>query len=111
MQPDHDSMMMVRADLCARLERLQRLAGRHRPAEFAPSVAALRQTAAAYGMIQVVRLAEAMQRSIAENGWSRTGSRPAALYLDRLGDAIGCGRDDEQAGEAMIASVNVRFTA
>jgi hypothetical protein len=32
-----------------------------------------------------------------------------SLYLDRLYDAIGCERLDDQASEAMIASVSVRF--
>jgi hypothetical protein len=37
------------------------------------------------------------------------GERPHALYLDRLHDAIGCVRLDDAAGEAMIASISVRF--
>ena len=107
MRAEQESIMVVRADLCDRLEALQRLSGRARRDDFAGSVAAIRQIAAAYGLIPVVRLAEAMQRALE----SDQAGCPTALYLDRLHDAIGCGRGDEQAGEAMIASVSVRLTA
>jgi hypothetical protein len=36
---------------------------------------------------------------------------PRALYLDRLQDAIGCSRLDDAAGDALIASISVRFGA
>jgi hypothetical protein len=100
---DHDAMMLVRADLCERLASLQCLAGRLPAGDLSRRVDAIRLTAAAYGLTPVVRVAEALERGIAEGGC------PARLYLDRLGDAIGCGRLDEAASEAMLASVSVRF--
>ncbi|HEV2748484.1 MAG TPA: hypothetical protein VGW34_14455 [Allosphingosinicella sp.] len=107
MRSEHDAMMVVRADLCERLESLQLLSRRRSQADFAASISTIRQIAAAYGLAPVVRLAEAVQRAIADT--DRTC--PVALYLDRLHDAIGCERDDEQASRAMIASVSVRLTA
>ena len=106
MYADQEAMMLVRADLCERLEAIQRLSKR-RTGDVAGSVIAIRQIAGAYGLMPVVRLAEAAERAMQEtpNGW------PMRLYLDRLHDAIGCRRTDDQASEAMLASVSVRFGA
>ena len=106
MGDDHDAMMVIRAELCERLESLQRYARPLTIVDFAGSLVSIRQLAAAYGLIPVVRLAEALERAVAEAG---EGGCPTALYLDRLRDAIGCERRDEQAGEAMLASVSVRL--
>lgn len=99
-------MMLVRADLCDRLAQLQAMAGRMRPGDMARSVDAIRLTAAAYGLMPVARLAEALERALAEPD---APGCPAALYLDRLRDAIGCDRLDEDAAQALIASVSVRL--
>lgn len=102
---EHDGLFVVRAELCKRLESLQRLSKRHSAQDFAQSMASIRQIAAAYGLTPVVRLAEAMERAAAETHC------PAGLYLDRLRDAIGCESDDDLACQAMIASVSVRLGA
>jgi hypothetical protein len=103
MQEFPDAMMLVRAELCERLEALHRFARPLSPVDFAGSVCSFRRLAAAYGLTPVVRLAEALEKAVLE------GACPAELYLDRLRDAIGCERLDEQASEAMIASVSVRL--
>lgn len=108
MRAEHDAMMVVRAELCERLEQLQRLSRRQQGRNLAESVLSIRRLAAAYGLTPVVRLAEAMERAAAESG--QTGCA-AALYLDRLHDAIGCDSDDDQISQAMIASVSVRLGA
>ena len=105
MRAEHDAMMVVRAELCERLEALQRLA-QHQPAKnFMESVLGIKRLAAAYGLTPVVRLSEAMERALGE----QKSSCPPSLYLDRLFDAIGCERLDEQASEAIIASVSIRL--
>ena len=101
-------MMVVRAELCERLEALRRFGERRREEDFARSVSGIRQLAAAYGLTPVVRLSEALERAVSRP--DSAGSRHCALYLDRLLDAIGCERVDDQASEAMIASVCVRFS-
>lgn len=101
---EQDAMMVVRADLCERLEALRALATRSSGREFTESVQSLRRLAAAYGLTPVVRLAEAMEHAAADSS-----ACPASLYLSRLQDAIGCERLDEQASEAMLASVSVRL--
>ena len=105
MRAEHDAMMVVRAELCERLEALQRLAQRQSGKDFTESVLGIKRLAAAYGLTPVVRLSEAMERAVRE----QNRSCPPSLYLDRLFDAIGCDRLDEQASEAMIASVSIRL--
>ena len=100
-----DAMIFVRAELCDRLEALQRFSRRQANNDFADSVVGIRLLAAAYGLTPVVRLAEALERAVADG----EAGCPSSLYLDRLYDAIGCERLDEAASEAMIASVSVHF--
>ena len=99
MQANRDAMNVVRAELCDRLEQLRRLSGRRSADAFEQRLEGIRTLAGAYGLPAVARLAEAMQR----------GSAPQALYLERLSDAIGCDRSDEEAVQAMLASVSVRL--
>jgi hypothetical protein len=105
MRAGTDGMMLVRAELCERLDALQSLSRRVSARDFTTYVDSIRTIAAAYGLIPVVRLAEALERSVSENG--RDCHR--ALYLGRLRDAIGCERLDEQASETLLASISVRL--
>jgi len=107
MRADHDGMMLVRAELCDRLDSLQRAAARMNVRDFAKDVGSLRAMAAAYGLVPVVCLADALERAV------RVQPRgcPAGLYFDRLRDAIGCERLDEAASEALLASVSIRLGA
>ena len=107
MQLEADGMMLVRAELCERLASLQTAARRLSARDFSESVGGIRRLAAAYGLTPVVRLADALERAVAEDG----GGCPRALYLGRLQDAIGCERMEESAAEAMLASVSVRLCA
>ena len=107
MRSEQDAMMVVRADLCERLEALRRYSRQQQATDFAETIAGMRLVAAAYGLTPVVRLSEALERAMLRADSS--GSCQKALYLDRLEDAIGCGRLDDAASEAMIASVSVRF--
>jgi hypothetical protein len=100
-----DGMMLVRADLCQRLASLESAARRHSQRDFADSLAGIRTLAAAYGLTPVVRVAQALERAVAED---RVGC-PRALYLGRLQDAIGCELMEESAAQAMLASVSVRL--
>ncbi len=106
MRADGDAMLLVRADLCERLGAMRELAGRQSAGDFAAALVGIRQLAGAYGLVPVVQLAEAIERAAARGD---IGQASRALYFDRLQDAIGCTRLDEAAGQAMIASVSVRF--
>ncbi|HYI65158.1 MAG TPA: hypothetical protein VEW71_09760 [Allosphingosinicella sp.] len=104
MRADHDGMMLVRAELCDRLDSLQKAAGRVALRDFTQRIGAIRTMAAAYGLIPVARLAEALERAMV----AEPRGCPAGLYFDRLRDALGCERLDEAASEAMLASVSIR---
>lgn len=102
-----DGMMVVRAELCDRLDSLQRATMRMNVRDFAKDIAAIRTMAAAYGLIPVVCLAEALERAVR----AQPRGCPAGLYFDRLRDAIGCTQQDAAAGEAMLASISIRLSA
>jgi hypothetical protein len=106
MQLQQDSMMVVRADLCERLASLRTLTRRCSTRDYVSRVDSIRTLAAAYGLTPVVRVAEALRRSLGEQDRAHAG-----LYLARLQDAIGCDRVDEAASEALLASVSVRLCA
>ncbi|WP_114954537.1 hypothetical protein [Sphingosinicella terrae] len=105
MRWDHDGMLVVRADLADRLERLQSSAQGLTVRDFAQRLGTIRILASAYGLVPVVALADAFERAIL----SQPRGCPAGLYFERLRDAIGCERLDDAAGEALLASVSVRL--
>ncbi|HEX8667511.1 MAG TPA: hypothetical protein VF727_03960 [Allosphingosinicella sp.] len=109
MRPEDDAMMVVRAELCDRLATLRAMAARGPGRNFAENVDGIRRLAAAYGLEPVARLAEALERAIGESVRSDPRCCPTALYLSRLEDAIGCQHLDEEASQAILASVAVRF--
>jgi hypothetical protein len=104
---DRDGMMLVRAELCDRLETLQQAGARMTTRDFLRGLGAIRTLAAAYNMEPVVRLADALDRAVRR----QPRGCPAGLYLDRLRDAIGCERLDPAAGDAMMASISIRLGA
>jgi hypothetical protein len=107
MRWDDDGMTVVKADLCDRLDALQGAAARLNVRDLARGIGAIRTTASAYGLAPVVSLADAFERAIR----AEPRGCPAALYLERLRDAIGCGRLDDDASNALLASVSVRLGA
>jgi hypothetical protein len=107
MRTEHDGMLVVRADLCDRLDALQKAAQRLTVRELMQQLGAIRTLALAYGLLPVAAVADALARAIA----AEPRGCPAGLYFDRLRDAIGCGRLDAAAEQAMLASVSVRLGA
>jgi len=107
MRADHDGMRVVRADLCDRLDALQKAAGKIAMRDLVQRIGALKTMAAAYGLVPVVCIADALERAIA----AEPRNCPAGLYFDRLRDAIGCERLDDAASQAYLASVQVRLSA
>ncbi len=107
MRADHDGMLLVRADLCGRLDALQKAAQRLSVRDFMQQVGAIRTLALAYGLQPVAAVADALSRAIA----AEPRGCPAGLYFDRLRDAIGCERLDAAAEQAMLASVSIRLGA
>ena len=110
MRYDESAMAVVKAELCDRLDGLRALPRRVSANEFTGRVDAIRSLAAAYGLVPVVRLAEALEQAVAEQG-ADIRRCPTALYLARLQDAIGCEAADEITSQAILASVSVRLSA
>lgn len=108
---EQDGMLLVRAELCDRLDSLQRAAAKMTMRDFVQQLATIRTMAAAYGMIPVVCLAEALERAVR----NQPRGCPADIYFERLRDAVGCGADaavdGETAGQAMLASISIRLRA
>jgi hypothetical protein len=109
MQAGDDAMMVVRAELCERLAVVRRSVERCRGRDTEAQAESIRTIAEAYGLTPVARLAEALKRAACHGGGE--GACPPSMYLARLQDAIGCERRDEEAGQAMLASVSVRLCA
>lgn len=101
MRSQRDAMMVVRADLCERVEQLRLVAGHIGAADFERRLEGIRSTASAYGLAPVASLAAAVL----------AGGAPRALYFERMHDAIGCERADPAAEQAILASVCVRLGA
>jgi hypothetical protein len=107
MRADQDGMNVVRADLCERLDTLQKAMQRLTVRELMQQLGTIRTLALAYGLLPVAAVADALTRAIA----AEPRGCPAGLYFDRLRDAIGCERLDPAAEQAMLASVSLRFVA
>ena len=104
MRWDHDGMLVVRAEICDRLDRLERVADRRPMSEIAPGLETIALIAGAYGLQPVRALADAFARAAR----AHPRSCPAALYFERLRDAVGCRLTDERTEQALLASVTLR---
>ena len=107
MGQDHDGMLLVKADLCERLEALHRIARRTGVRNLGQGLAAIRLLAGAYGITAVECVASAFERAIR----LQPRACPAELYFERLRDAVGCSPADERSREAILASISVRLQA
>ena len=107
MHMDHDGMLLVRAELCEQLEALQKAAAKIAVRDLVQRIGAIRTMASAYGLTPVVCIAEALERTIK----AEPRGCLAGLYFDRLRDAIGCDRLDDDASQALLASVSIRLGA
>lgn len=103
--PTHEGMKLVRADLCDRLDRLEKGLAARGSIGAATDAAGIAATAAEYGLFPVQRLAEGLAVALG------TGGRGAAIrpWIERLRDSIDCEAVDEQAGDSWLASVMVRL--
>jgi hypothetical protein len=104
---EQDGIMLVRAELCDRLDSLQKAAAKMTMRDFVQQLATIRTMAAAYGMIPVVCLAEALERAVR----NQPRGCPADIYFERLRDAVGCGQTTAEASEPMLATISLRMRA
>ena len=102
---EQDGLMVVRADLVDRLDRLQQAAARMNVRDFVHGLAQIRTLASAYGLLPVVNLADAFERAIR----AQPRGCPAGLYFNCLRDAVGCTTLDDSTSQALLASVQIRL--
>lgn len=105
MHEQHQGVMVIRAELCDRLERLRTLAARRPTGDMTEGVESIRLLASAYGLHPVVRLSDALLSALRDPG----PSVPTGLLIERMGDAIGCTEVDEDSAQALLASVSIRL--
>ncbi|WBO23111.1 hypothetical protein [Sphingomonas abietis] len=100
-----EGMMLVRADLCGRLDALEQSLARRGSIGASGQAAAMAGLAADFGLAPVQRLAEGLAVAL------DSGGRGAAIgpWIERLRDAIGCESVDDVAGTSWLASVWVRL--
>ncbi len=100
-----DGMMLVRANLCDRLDALEQALAARGTLGAAAHADAIASLAGDYGLNPVQRLAEGLSVALG------AGGRGAAVgpWIERLRDSIGCEAVDEQAGVSWLASVLVRL--
>ena len=107
MRSDVDGMTIIRAELCDRLDSLQR----RRPADDGAR-AGPGHRHDPHRRRRLWHDPGGLRRRCFERA-IRAEPRfcPAGLYFERLRDAIGCGAADDDAGTRMIASISVRLSA
>jgi hypothetical protein len=100
-----DGMTVVRAQLCDRLDGLERALATRGSLGLAGHADAIGALARDYGLFSVQHLAEGLSVALG------AGGRGAAIgpWIERLRDSIGCESVDEQSGTSWLASVMVRL--
>jgi len=107
MDSDHRSFDSVRADLVARLARLEALGAAARPADLAVQLDAIRRIATRHGLMPAAGVARLLESAVGR------GQRGALINngLAVLRDAVACDRDDAEACVIFAAACSVRLTA
>ena len=100
-----DARLVVKADLCNRIDRLARELAHVTPGHLACAVDDIRRIARDHDLRPLAEIARALENAIAE-------SRGAAMilpFLEAMSDAVGCESVDPAASQAYLASVGVRI--
>ena len=92
-------------DLVARVARLDMMAQHVRPRDLATEVDAIRASAESAGILPVVAVARALEAALAR------GERGVIVrgWIAMLGEAVGCGYDDAQSGNVLLAAGALRY--
>ena len=96
---------LVRDDLVARIDAMDRRAHRLKPGELAYELESIRRIAARHGIGPAVTVAHALDTALAR------GERGPLVHgwLAILRDAVGCGETDAHAHETFAAACTVRL--
>ena len=100
-----ETMLIVRAEICDKIDALAQGLNQLSPSQVARKVDDIRTSAQSYGMLPVAELARGFEKALA-GSLSTLFARP---FLDAMRDAVGCERVDPQISEAFLASINQRL--
>jgi len=96
---------IVRADLCARIDRLAAELPHLKPGRLAFAVDDIRRAARDHGFYPVADLARGLESAIASSG----GTTIVLPYLEAMSDAASCGQQGAETSRAYLASVGLRL--
>ena len=102
-----DSLMMVRADMVDRLERLHAALPRLTHGEIASSVDEVRSIARSYGLMPVAALASAFETSLS----SHCSTLMIRQSIEAMRDMLGCESLPSDAAKLWLAALGARFPA
>lgn len=105
MDAQGDGMRMVRSQLCAAVLRLQSESRYMTDAAVARRMGEIERVATEHGLTPLARVARGGAHAVHGPGHRHALAR----HLERMEDAAGCTRVDDDAASAILASIAVRF--
>ncbi len=101
----HDGLMIIRAQLCDRIDTMLAQLGRLTPGQLASQIDDIRMIARDHGLAPLEALAQGLEARL-----STLSSGPSIkTYLATMRDAVGCERVDAGAVQAYLAVMAQRF--
>lgn len=100
-----DARMLVKADLCQRIDRLAYEVAHITPARLAVAVDGIRRTARDHDMRVLADLARGLENAIGASG----GATVVLPFLEAMSDAVGCDSADPGIAQSYLASVGLRL--
>ncbi|MFM9978404.1 MAG: hypothetical protein ACKVOP_10235 [Sphingomonadaceae bacterium] len=105
MAPGSEAEAIVRADLCARIDRLAAELPHLKPGGLAFAVDDIRRVARDHGFVPVADLARGLESAIAASG----GATIVLPFLEAMSDAAWSAERNAEASRAYLASVGLRL--
>ncbi len=102
---NQDALLIVRAQLCERIDQIAAQVGQIASGRLAAEIDEIRRQARDYGLPVVANLAHGLESALARS----EGSITVLPYLELMRDALGCDPMDDQASQTFLAMVNQRF--
>lgn len=105
MRDKEGAIRLVKAELCEELDRITAALPRLSGLALAGRIAAVQRKAVEFGLVPLADVAQALGTALTFEARSPL----FGAYLAAMRDAAGCTRADAAAGEAYLASINVRL--
>ena len=102
---NQDALLLVKAQLCERIDRIAEGLSHFPAAHLVQQIDDIRRTARDYGMTAVADIAHGLESAMAQS----EGAITVLPYLEAMRDATGCENADASISVAFLASVNQRL--